>query len=161
MAWIIFPISALAKIRLAWAFSTFKILPLRGKIAWISRSRPFLAEPPAELPSTIYNSHLDGSFEEQSASLPGRVVSSSPPFLMLSRALRAASLALAAITIFSIMTLAVFGFSIKNLFNWSPTILERIFLTSKLPNLVLVCPSNWGFGCLTETIAVKPSQISS
>ena len=62
--------------------------------------------------------------------------------IMESLAFLAAKRAFAAITIFSIITFEVFGFSIKNLFNWSPTIPERIFLTSKLPNLVLVCPSN-------------------
>ena len=35
------------------AFSTFKILPLRGKTAWFLRFRPCLADPPAESPSTI------------------------------------------------------------------------------------------------------------
>ena len=35
------------------AFSTLIILPLNGKIAWKWRSRPCLAEPPAESPSTI------------------------------------------------------------------------------------------------------------
>ena len=30
----------------------FKILPLSGKIAWNLRSRPCMAEPPAESPST-------------------------------------------------------------------------------------------------------------
>jgi len=35
------------------AFSTFSILPFNGKIAWNLRSRPCLAEPPAESPSTM------------------------------------------------------------------------------------------------------------
>ena len=34
------------------ARSTFRILPLSGRIAWFLRSRPCLAEPPAESPST-------------------------------------------------------------------------------------------------------------
>lgn len=38
---------------------------------------------------------------------------------------------------------------------------ETIFRTSALPNFVLVCPSYWGSGCLTEIIAVKPSRTSS
>src|SRR5215217_4177587 len=56
------------------AFSTFRILPFNGRIAWKLRSRPCLAVPPAESPSTRYSSHLSGSRSEQSASLPG-----SPP----------------------------------------------------------------------------------
>ena len=34
------------------AFSTFRILPRIGRMAWNSGSRPPLAEPPAESPST-------------------------------------------------------------------------------------------------------------
>ena len=34
------------------AFSTFKIFPFNGRIAWFLRSRPCFAEPPAESPST-------------------------------------------------------------------------------------------------------------
>ena len=34
------------------AFSTLSILPFKGRIAWKRRSRPCLAEPPAESPST-------------------------------------------------------------------------------------------------------------
>lgn len=38
------------------AFSVLITLPRSGKIAWNLRSRPNLAEPPAESPSTKYNS---------------------------------------------------------------------------------------------------------
>jgi hypothetical protein len=34
-------------------------------------------------------------------------------------------------------------------------------LTSELPSFVLVCPSNWGFGILTEMTALRPSRTSS
>ena len=34
------------------AFSTLRILPFNGRIAWVRRLRPCLAEPPAESPST-------------------------------------------------------------------------------------------------------------
>ena len=162
IAVIMLPISALANILLACAFSTFKILPRSGKIACVSRFLPFLALPPAELPSTMNNSHSSGFLLEQSASLPGRVVNSREPFLRKSsRALRAAIRAFAAMTIFSIIILAKRGSSSKNLWNCSLTIPLTIFLTSELPNLVFVCPSNCGFGCLTEITAVKPSAISS
>ena len=49
----------------------FKILPRNGRIAWYSRSRACLAEPPAESPSTRNNSVKLRSCELQSASLPG------------------------------------------------------------------------------------------
>ncbi len=73
------------------AFSTLMILPRSGRMAWNIESRPLLAEPPAESPSTTYSSDCVGSVERQSASLPGR-----PPMSVAllrrtsSRALRAA-----------------------------------------------------------------------
>src|ERR1700691_1848212 len=54
-------------------FSTLRILPRSGSTAWVLRSRPCLAEPPAESPSTTNSSARDGSLTEQSASLPGSV----------------------------------------------------------------------------------------
>ena len=53
------------------AFSTLRILPRSGSTACVARSRPCLAEPPAESPSTMNSSVSDGSRIEQSASLPG------------------------------------------------------------------------------------------
>jgi hypothetical protein len=44
------------------ARSTFRILPFSGRIAWVRRSRPCLAEPPAESPSTMKISQSAGSF---------------------------------------------------------------------------------------------------
>ncbi len=94
------------------AFSTLMILPRSGRMAWNSRFRPCLAEPPAESPSTRYSSHIAGSTSEQSASFPGRLPTSSADFLRVrSRALRAASRARAAETAFSITMFAVRGCS--------------------------------------------------
>ena len=56
------------------AFSTLRILPRIGRIACVRGSRPLLAEPPAESPSTMKISHSRGSVDWQSESLPG-----SPP----------------------------------------------------------------------------------
>jgi hypothetical protein len=54
------------------ALSVFSTLPRSGRIAWRARSRPCLAEPPAESPSTM-NSSLFSLLEfVQSLSLPGR-----------------------------------------------------------------------------------------
>src|SRR5579885_1482784 len=81
------------------AFSTLRILPWIGRIAWNCRSRPALALPPADSPSTTKISHLVGSFSAQSASLPGSVLTSSAFFRRTSsRAWRAASRARAAWT---------------------------------------------------------------
>src|SRR5215208_7027428 len=66
-------ISALERILLMLAFSTLRILPRNGSMAWKFLSLPPFADPPAELPSTMYSSLLAGSLDEQSASLPGSV----------------------------------------------------------------------------------------
>ncbi len=58
-------------------FSTLRILPRSGRIAWVLRSRAPTAEPPAESPSTTNSSDSAGSLIEQSASLPGSVEFSS------------------------------------------------------------------------------------
>ncbi len=90
-------ISTFASILSSLAFSTLIIFPRKGKIAWKRRSLPCLAEPPALSPSTRYISHRSGSFQEQSASFPGREVPSKALLRRVnSRALRAASLARAA-----------------------------------------------------------------
>jgi len=57
-------------------FSTFKILPFSGSIAWNLLLRPSFALPPAESPSTRNNSHSAASLLEQSANFPGRLVNS-------------------------------------------------------------------------------------
>ena len=68
------------------AFSTLRILPRSGSTACVERSRPCLAEPPAESPSTMNSSVSAGSLIVQSASLPGRPM---PPMRGLARARRA------------------------------------------------------------------------
>src|SRR5699024_11589070 len=84
--------SLLDKILSNRAFSTVKIFPRNGKIAWKCRSRPDLADPPAESPSTIYNSLCSGSLEEQSDNLPGKFDISKALFLLVnSRAFFAAT----------------------------------------------------------------------
>src|SRR5215207_3892497 len=62
------------RIRSMRAFSTLRIFPRIGRIAWIRGSRPPLADPPAESPSTTKTSHSSGLVDWQSDSLPG-----SPP----------------------------------------------------------------------------------
>ncbi|KYF81550.1 hypothetical protein BE17_31485 [Sorangium cellulosum] len=47
------PTSAELSIRSSRARSTFRILPLSGRIAWKCRSRPIFALPPALSPSTM------------------------------------------------------------------------------------------------------------
>ena len=105
-------ISAEASIRSSLAFSTFKILPRSGRMAWKRRFLPCLALPPAESPSTMKISEKAGSFSWQSASLPGSELESRAPLRRTSsRALRAASRARADSTIFSTIFRATRGFS--------------------------------------------------
>ena len=76
-------------------------------MAWVFLSLPCFAEPPAESPSTMNSSERAGSFSEQSASFPGKVEPSKTFFLLVSSlAFLAASLALAASTIFPTIFLA-------------------------------------------------------
>ena len=89
------------------AFSTLMILPRSGRMAWKLDWRAPTAEPPAESPSTRKISVLSGSRSEQSASLPGRLVESITPLRRaMSRALRAARRACAALQAFTQMALA-------------------------------------------------------
>lgn len=75
------------------AFSVLITFPRNGRIAWNVRSRPCLAEPPAESPSTKYSSFLPHYVTE--LALIFQIESYYPfvflPFRASSRALRAAS----------------------------------------------------------------------
>src|SRR5215471_228423 len=144
------------------ALSTLRILPLRGRIAWNLRSRPCLADPPAESPSTIYSSHSAGSFSWQSASLADNPKESSTPLRrVISRALRAASLARAASTILLQMMRASFGRSSRKFLSFSPTSSWTTGPTSEDTSLSLVCDENFGSGTLTESTHDRPSRMSS
>ena len=63
-------ISAFASTLSMEAFSTFKIFPRIGRIAWVLRFRAVFALPPAESPSTIKTSHSSGFLLSQLASFP-------------------------------------------------------------------------------------------
>ena len=94
------------------ARSTLRILPRMGRIAWVFGFRASLAEPPAELPSTMNSSHSRGRCDEQSTSLPGRPAPSSADLRRVrSRAERAAMRARAAWSAFWTIWLASRGFS--------------------------------------------------
>ncbi|MMZ61100.1 hypothetical protein D1872_232310 [compost metagenome] len=105
---------------------------------------------------------MDASFEEQSASLPGRALTSRALLRRVSsRAFRAASRAREACSALSRTRRATAGFSSMNSCSFSENRDSTIPRTSLLPSLVFVCPSNCGSGILTEIIAVKPSRTSS
>src|ERR1700759_606268 len=65
-------ISAFLSILSMRARSTFRILPRMGRMACVCGLRASLADPPAELPSTMKSSDSRGARDEQSASLPRR-----------------------------------------------------------------------------------------
>ena len=155
-------ISAFSSILCRRAFSTLRILPLSGRMAWKRRLRACLALPPALSPSTRNSSLAAGSRSEQSASLPGREFSLRIPLRRTSsRALRAASRARAASVILPTIFLAVVGSSSRAMANCSLTICSTRPLTSELPSFILVWPSNWGWGIFTLITANRPSRTSS
>ena len=144
------------------AFSTLRILPRRGRIAWVARERAVLAEPPAESPSTMKISQFFGSLSVQSASFPGRDRPSRAFFLrVISRAFLAASRARWASRDFSTVALPTFGFCSRKIVRHSDSTELTAPLASELPSFCLVCPSNWGSSIFTEMIEVRPSRISS
>ncbi len=67
-------------------------------MAWKTRSRACLAEPPAESPSTKNNSPISGSCDEQSDNLPG---SAGPEVIFLRITLRPARILFCALLIAS------------------------------------------------------------
>ena len=78
-----------------------------------------------------------------------------------SRALRAASRAAAASMIFWMMVRACWGFSSSHSAILSAIRLSNGWRTSEETSLSLVCDPNFGSGNFTETIAVRPSRMSS
>ena len=74
MSWI----SVLANRRSRSTSQVFSTLPRSGSTAWVSLSRPILAEPPAESPSTRNTSFTLRSRLSQSVSLPGSTATPLP-----------------------------------------------------------------------------------
>ncbi len=83
------------------------------------------------------------------------------PLRLISRARRAASRAAAASITFWMIGLASFGFSSSHSPIFSLIRDSSGWRTSELTSLSLVCEPNLGSGSLTETMAVRPSRMSS
>ena len=110
----------------------------------------------------MYNSDLEGSFSEQSANLPGNDPPSRAFFLIIrSLAFLAASLARAEVKDLLRIFFASSGLSSTNSVNLLPKTCSTAPLTSGLPNLPFVCPSNCGSLTFTDTTHIKPSLTSS
>src|SRR3712207_2955861 len=153
------PISWLDSILSKRARSTLRIFPRRGRTAWKERSRPCLAEPPAESPSTRRISHFDGSRSWQSASLPGSDAISSAPFRRVSsRALRAASRAAAASTTLPTRVRASCGCSSSQLLSASLTTFSTAGRTSDETSLSFVCDENFGSRSEEHTSELQSRQ---
>jgi hypothetical protein len=87
--------------------------------------------------------------------------SSTPLRRVSSRALRAASRARAASTIFVQMIFASAGCSSRKSASAAPTSSWTIGFTSELTSLSLVCDENLGSGTFTDSTQVRPSRMSS
>ena len=155
-------ISSLASTLSTRAFSTLMILPRSGRIACVFGSRPPLAVPPAESPSTR-NSSLSAGLRvlavDELAGQPRafeRVLAAREIARFLggvARALRLHALVDDRARVLRIL----FEEEIEPLVDEPETMLR----TFALPSLVLVWPSNCGSCSLTETTAVRPSMMSS
>ncbi len=109
-------ISSFFKISCNLAFCVFKTFPRNGRIAWNLRSRPCLADPPAESPSTRNNSLRLALRDCAGVNLPESnrsFLCRFLPFRLSSRALRAASRASLALIDFLTRSLAKSPFSSK------------------------------------------------
>ena len=158
--------SALESMSLTEAFCTLRILPRIGSNAWYSLSRPSLAVPRAESPSTMKSSLLATSFERQSTSFAGSEELSSA-FLrrwvslwaraemrdFISDTILSSTRALCALS--SRLDDAYFSASC---FAMTDDTIER---TAGVPSISLVWPSNWGSGSRTVSTAVSPASTSS
>lgn len=155
-------ISSKASILSTRAFSTLRIFPRRGRMAWNSVSRPPFADPPAESPSTMKISLRSTSLVVQSASLEGMPPLSSALFRRVSsRALRAASRACAARTPLLQIRLASVGCSSSQAPKRSATTWPTKGSASTERSRSLGWLLNWGSGCLNEMTTTRPSRRSS
>mmetsp|Transcript_28265 Transcript_28265/g.93957 ORF Transcript_28265/g.93957 Transcript_28265/m.93957 type:complete len:288 (-) Transcript_28265:696-1559(-) len=155
-------ISAFWYMAVSSAFSMLRILPRSGRIAWLWRERPCLAEPPAESPSTMKISDSSGSPHAQSASLPGSSVEPRTDLRRTSsRAAFAASAAFCAACALSMIAESAFGCRCRNSDRRSPATSETMARTSGEPSFCFVCPSNSASPSRTATIAHSPSRTKS
>ena len=144
------------------AFSTFRILPRSGRIAWYCESRPCLAEPPARI--TLDDEQLGlrrialptvGELARQRRRIERALALHHVARLArrLARARRQHALAM--------ICLASFGCSSSQVASRSFTTAPTMPVTSDETSLSFGWFENFGSGCLTLTIAVSPSTRSA
>jgi hypothetical protein len=151
------PTSAEDSILSKRAFSTLRILPLSGRMAWYLRLRPCFAEPPAESPSTKNNSDKRGILLlaiRQLARQPGHVENA-----FAARHLARPAGGLAGPRRLDHLGGDGLGFS-RVLQQKSRTVAattdSTAGLTSDETSLSLVCEENFGSGTLTDSTAIRP-----
>ena len=154
-------ISALARTLSIEAFSTFKIFPRMGRIAWYWRFRPIFADPPAESPSTMKISHLDGSRLSQLASFPLLSKENLDFDSILVLAFSSAFRIFADFSAQAMMDFRTSRFRSKKSCSSSPQMENTAFVASALASFVFVWPSKMGSGCFTATTAVIPFLVSA
>ena len=103
------------------ALATLRILPRRGRIAWVSRFRACFAEPPAESPSTRKISVPSADARLQSVSLPGSRTRRVGVFRANARSCFRLSRSSARSTTYSRSALALAGSPVRKWSKWSLT----------------------------------------
>jgi hypothetical protein len=120
------------------------------------RVAPCTAEPPAESPSTMKTSEIEGSLLWQSLELAGQADAVEEPLAAVDSAPCGPAIRAAAAWIaFWMMSRPSRGWASSQWPNSSVMARWTKPLTSELPSLVLVCPSNCGSPSLTEMTAVE------
>ena len=143
------------------ALATLRILPRSGSMAWLSRLRACLAEPPALSPSTMKISVPCLEFMLQSASLPGsrslRVALCRPISFSRLRLRRSSAWSMAQ----SSSLLACCGLSASQWSKASRTALSTMRVASWVASLSLVWPWNSGSRMNTDSMAAAVPSTSS
>ena len=145
------------------ALSTLRTFPRSGSIACRARSRPCLAEPPAESPSTTNSSLPALPGDVQSLSFPGRFRRFEVALLRdtacwaarLAARARAARMMRATI---DSATLMLWFSQCSRAGRTSPSTID---VSSGLFSRSLVCPWNCGSGTKTLSTPTRPSRMSS
>ena len=139
-------ISSLLKILSRRDFSTFKIFPLSGKIAWNVLSAPAWQTRRRNHPPPDKVHTAPDLFRSSQPNFPGNLPCPSALAGQLTCLAGTPLWREEAVITLSMIWLATDGFSSKNAPRASNVVEETSPSTSELPNLALVCASNCGLG---------------
>ena len=141
--------------------ATFRILPRKGRMAWLRRSRACLAEPPAESPSTMKISEPCAAELVQSASLPGRRSLRTALLRAMSFSWRRRMRSSARSTTKSRSLLACVGLPASQWSKGSRIACSTMRWASAVARRSLVCPWNSGSRTNTDSMQAAPVMTSS